>query len=182
MIITKKDLHEYLEEDKKSLGRKQKSPRRFDVIWKFQILLRKYEYYYNKNSLLRYFYGYRFRKLSVKLGFSIPINVCEKGLAIVHYGTIVISDGARIGENCRIHEGVCIGATNKQCEAAKIGKNVFIATGAKIIGNVRIADGVAIAANAVVVKDIDQPNTTWGGIPAKRISENNSESNMLRMV
>lgn len=55
---------------------------------------------------------------------------------------------------------------------------MFIATGAKVIGQVFVADNVAIAANAVVIRDIDEPGTTWGGIPAKKISDNDSSSNM----
>ena len=168
MIKSKEELVEFLDADKKSLGRAGKKPVHSDVIWRFEILLRKYEYYYNKKSLLKYFYGVKFRKMSVQLGFSVPINVCDKGLALVHYGTIVISDGARVGENCRIHEGVCIGATNGESKAATIGKNVFISTGAKIIGKVNIADNVAIGANAVVVTDINEIGTTWGGFQQKR--------------
>lgn len=182
MIQSKEDLIEYLECDKKCLGRESKKPVHSDVIWRFEILLRKYEYYYNRKSLLKYIYGIKFRKMSVKLGFSIPINVCDKGLALVHYGTIVISDGARVGKNCRIHEGVCIGATNGESKAATIGKNVFISTGAKIIGQVNIADNVAIGANAVVVTDINELGTTWGGIPAKKISDKDSSSNMQVMI
>lgn len=182
MITSKDDLKQYLEADKLSLGRTTKKPVASDIIWRFEILLRKYEYYYNTRSLLRFVYGVLFRRTSLKLGFTIPINVCEKGLALVHYGTIVISDGAQIGENCRIHEGVCIGATNGELEAAVIGKNCFIATGAKVIGKVHIADNVAIAANAVVVKDIEEQGTTWAGIPAQKISNHDSSSNMQRMV
>ena len=182
MIKDRTDLMDYLESDRLSLGRTIRKPVMSDYIWRFEILLRKYEYYYNKKSVLRFVYGVLFRRMSLKLGFSIPINVCEKGLAIVHYGTIVISDGARIGENCRIHENVCIGATGGSLEAAKIGKNCFIATGAKIIGNIHIADNTAIAANAVVVKDIYEAGTTWGGVPARKISNNDSSSNMVRMI
>ena len=97
---------------------------------------------------------FRFHRLSIKLGFSIPINVFGPGLAIVHYGTIVVANGAKIGANCRIHEGVTIGATNGSSKAAIIGDNVFIGSGAKIIGEVRISSNVAIAANAVVVRDV----------------------------
>ena len=122
---------------------------------------------------------FRFHRLSIKLGFSIPINVFGPGLAIVHYGTIVVANGAKIGANCRIHEGVTIGATNGSSKAAIIGDNVFIGSGAKIIGEVRISSNVAIAANAVVVRDVICENgCTVGGVPAKIISSNNSISNM----
>lgn len=113
------------------------------------------------------------------LGFSIPINVFGPGLAIVHYGTIVVAQGAKIGSNCRIHEGVTIGATNGSSKAATIGDNVFIGSGAKIIGEVTISSNVAIAANSVVVKDVICENgCTVGGVPAKIISNNDSSSNI----
>ena len=64
------------------------------------------------NRVMRLIEKFRFHQLSLRLGFSIPINVFGPGLAIVHYGTIVVSNGAKIGANCRIHEGVTIGATN----------------------------------------------------------------------
>ena len=58
--------------------------------------------------------------------------------------------------------------------APTIGDRVFIGSGARIIGNIHIADDCVIGANAVVVHDIDEPNTIWGGIPAKKISNNGS--------
>ena len=106
--------------------------------------------------------------MSLKLGFSIPINVFGPGLSIAHYGTIVVNPTARIGKNCRIHEGVTIGATNGDTRSALIGDNVFIGSGAKVIGNICIAPDVAIAANAVVVTNIQEAGTTWGGYPQKK--------------
>ena len=188
MIKNKKDYKEYLLADKIALNKtKYKRPRfKLDIIWKFQILLRKCEYYQNCRKdfigkIVSKFVKLRFVNLSHKLGFSIPCNVFDKGLSIAHYGHLVVSANSKIGENCRIHEGVTIGVTddaywgNQSGKAPIIGNNVFIATGAKIIGNVKIADGVAIGANAVVVKDILEPNTTWGGVPAKKISNNGSK-------
>lgn len=104
------------------------------------------------------------------------------GLALAHPGTIVINGNAKIGKNCRIHEGVTIGATNGSGDSAIIGDNVFIGTGAKIIGKVSIADDVAIGANAVVVKSILEAGTTWAGIPAVKISEKNSHSNLSPLL
>ena len=56
------------------------------------------------------FYRFKLRKLQIKLGFPIPSNVFGPGLSIAHYGTIVVSEHASIGCNCRIHVGVNIGA------------------------------------------------------------------------
>lgn len=181
MITNKRELRYYLESDRKALGIKYRRPRFFtDEIWKFQRSLRRLEYFSNVGGgIWLLFEKFRFHHLSVKLGFSIPINVFGPGLAIVHYGTIVVSSGSKIGANCRIHEGVTIGATNGSAKAAIIGDNVFIGTGAKIIGEVKISSNVAIAANAVIVNDIICDNgCTVGGVPAKIISSNNSSSNI----
>lgn len=190
MIYTKEDLKAYLSADAKANSRTSvKAKFLGDEIWKYIVALRKTEYYTNQTGLyekvmlpLRIFYKFKLHNLGIKLGYSIPINAIEKGFAIVHYGTIVIANGARIGENCRIHEGVTIGATNGSRKAAVIGNNVFLATGAKIIGDISIADDVAIAANAVVTKSITEKGTTWGGIPAKKISDHDSHSNLSKML
>ena len=188
MIKSKNDYKEYLYRDKLALGIKRSRPKIFgDEIWKFQRLLRKLEYVNNcipygiLNRIILLLIRYKFHKKSLNLGFSIPINVFGPGLAIVHYGTIVVAAGAQIGKNCRIHEGVTIGATNGSTTAAIIGDNVFIGSGAKIIGEVKIPNNVAIAANSVVIKDVvcEPCGCTIGGVPSKKISENNSSSNIF---
>ena len=188
MITSKNEFRYYLLKDKEALRIRRDKPQLFgDEIWIFQRLLRKYEYLNNCRPygffthIILLLTRYRFHNLSLKLGFSIPINVFGPGLSIVHYGTIVVSQGAKIGKNCRIHEGVTIGATNGSSKAATIGDNVFIGSGAKIIGEVNIPNNVAIGANAVVVKDIvcELLGGTVGGVPAKMISNKNSSSNIF---
>ena len=189
MITTKKELAYYLKQDAIALHCKRKRPKFFgDLVWKYQIILRKTEYLdyvYRKRKYLMFHYcWYRLllHRYSVKLGFSIPLHVFGPGLSIAHYGTIVVSDGAKVGKNCRIHEGVNIGATNGSAKAPEIGDNVFIGTGAKIIGDITIADDVAIGANAVVVKSILEKGVTYGGVPAKKISANNSHANLAQKL
>ena len=187
MITTKAELKYYLKQDSIALYcSNKKHPKLFgDEIWKFQIILRKAEYYTNayRNSKKQYIFHFLWYKLllhrySIKLGFSIPINVFGPGLSIAHCGTIVVNSAAKVGKNCRIQEGVNIGATNGSCSAPQIGDNVFIGTGAKIIGDITVADDVAIGANAVVVKTIEEKGCTYGGVPAKKISSNSSHSNL----
>ena len=55
------------------------------------------------------------------------------------------------------------------------GDEIYIAPGAKILENVQIADHVIIGANAVISKNITEANTSWGGIPAKKISDKGFE-------
>lgn len=104
------------------------------------------------------------------------------GLSLPHQGPVIVAQKARLGKCCRLHEGVTIGATNGSDNVPVLGDNVFVSTGAKIIGDIQIESDVAIAANAVVVKTISDPGTTWGGVPAKKISNNNSHSNLQVFV
>lgn len=152
-------------------------------IVQYELMLRKVEYYANTKSLgniilrlwkyiLYVFYRARFRNISQRLGFTIPINVCEEGLSIAHYGSIVISEKSRIGKNCRIHSCVNIGASTGQVGAPIIGNNVYIGPGAILFGDIIIADNVSIGANSTVTRSILKENVTVVGSPAKIIKEN----------
>lgn len=179
MIKSKEDLREYLEADKKMLGYTKRRPSLFkDEIWKFEIVLRKREYYENlaTNSILKkirlIYYRYLHHRMSIKLGFQVPPNVCDKGLRINHFGLLVISPLAKIGKNFDVHAGVNIGVNIDPTKAPIIGDNVFVGPGAKIFGDIKIGNDVAIAANSVINKSFDNDNVTIGGIPGKIINEN----------
>ena len=183
MIKSKADYRYYLDRDRIALNVKSNtligkingviSP---NPVYTFQKRMRKLEYYTNcKNRGLTKLYiaylKYKFKKTSIKLGFSIPINVFGPGLAIVHYGTIVINKATKVGANCRMHACVNIGASGGKPEAPKLGDNIYIAPGAKIYGNISIASNTAIGANAVVNKSFEKENTVIAGIPAKVIGD-----------
>lgn len=183
MIRSKEDYLRYLDQDRKALGIINHtlkgqlisfvSP---NPIWNFQKTLRKLEFYTNcKNKgffkLYKLFLKLKFKRISLKLGFSIPINVFGPGLAIVHYGTIVVNSATRVGENCRMHACVNIGASGGEKEAPQLGDNVYIAPGAKIYGNITIPNNTAIGANAVVNKSFNKEHTMIAGVPAKIISD-----------
>ncbi len=182
MIKNKADLMEYLEEDRKALGKLKQRPSLLgDEIWKYQILLRKCEYFHNTKCqgvkrILKYYHRFRFHNLAVKLNYSIPLNTFNKGLSIAHYGCIAVNGGAQIGKYCRIHEGVTIGATGGSKKAATIGDHVFIGTGAKIIGDIQLEDNIVVGANAVVTKSFLEKGITIAGIPARKISNHDSKS------
>lgn len=108
---------------------------------------------------------YKFRKISVKLGFSIPVNVFGPGLSLPHRGNIIVNPQTKIGENCRIHVGVNIGAHHDK--APRIGNNVYIGPGAILFGDIEIADNISIGANATVNKSFTEPNVVIAGTPAK---------------
>lgn len=175
MILNKLDLAYYLQEDKKALGMTKRRPRIIGHdIWKFQIILRKHEYYANSkqtlfNRIMKIFYAYLHKKKGIQLGFDIPINVFGAGLRINHYGLIVVNPKARIGANCDIHQGVNIGQNLAHDDVPKIGNNVWIAPGAKIFGKITIADNISIGANAVVNKSFLEENIVVAGMPAVKV-------------
>lgn len=166
---------------------KRKFPRPFyDETWRFEIALRKAEYASNccrgGVKILYFFWTkLRFHVLSVKYGFTIPLNVFGAGLSIAHYGTIVVNKYSVVGENCRIQEGVNIGSSGRE-GAPIIGNNVFIGTGAKIVGPVKIMDACVIGAGAVVTKSFDEKGITIGGVPARKISDNDSRDYIIQGV
>lgn len=151
-------------------------------VIRFQVSLRFYELLINKKSVLRLPFKIYFNRLSIRLGFSIPPNVFDHGLCIVHYGNIVVNPNAKIGKNCRVHVGVNIGgkAGFYEPNIAKtlcptIGDDCYIGPGAKIFGPVNIADGCSIGANAVVTKSCDIVDSILIGIPAKRSVKNGKD-------
>ncbi len=188
MIKSKEEYYYYLEADRialskpkaSSFGLKENIKYFFfpDYIWEFQKTLRKLEYLANKKrnlieSVNHFFVLRRFYKQSLKLGFTIPLNVFGPGLSIAHYGTIIINSGAKVGANCRIHADVNIGTDVGYHDKAPVfGDNIYIGPGAKIFGNITIASNIAIGANAVVNKSFDEQHIAIGGIPAKKIADN----------
>lgn len=186
MIKNRSDYKYYLAQDRLALRRNNKTffyqlkdiadP---DYIWHFQKLLRKCEYYKNvksKKILFRFYYAYlkiKFKRLSLKLGFSIPENVFGPGLAIIHYGTIVVNAEAKVGANCRIQACTNIGQSGGKSGSPIIGDNVYIGPGAKIYGKIIISNNIAIAANAAVNKSFLNENVVIGGVPAKEIGQVN---------
>ena len=183
MIRSKKEYLEYLEEDKIALEidiRNWKDRLREWVMphymWGFQKKLRRLEYYKNCktgvfNNIYYFYQKHRFRQESIKLGFTIPVNVFESGLAIFHYGTIVVHSHAKVGKNCRLGACVYIGSSRGETKAPQIGDNVYIGPGAKIFGNIKIGNNIAIGDNSSVNKSFDENDIFIAGVPAKKIKD-----------
>lgn len=90
--------------------------------------------------------------------------------------------GITIGDNVSISHYVKIVTGTHDVQSSKfagkfspvsIGNNVWIGIGATILPNVKIGDGAVVAAGAVVTKNVE-PYSIVAGIPAKKISERNS--------
>lgn len=113
---------------------------------------------------------YKLLKTGVQIvsGIDLP---CEtqvgRRLVIEHFGGIVISGDAVIGDDVTLRHGVTLGLRRTGVPGAPvIGNGVDIGAGAKILGNVRIGNGAVIGANAVVLCDVP-PGALAVGIPAR---------------
>lgn len=126
----------------------------------------------------------RLSLVSHRSGIQIPSSTkIGKGFYIGHFGTMVISGGAVIGNNVNISPGLNIGRANRGERKGYpvIGDKVYIGPGVKIVGAVKIGNNVAIGANAVVTKDIPD-NAVAVGIPAKVISYAGADGYVNRTV
>lgn len=146
------------------------------IIWMFQKRLRKTEYYYNSGKRIRYKISLmllnRFRN---RYGLHIELNVCDKGLKIMHLGSILTNPRTKIGKDVSLHINTAFVAQGVSDDAPVIGDRVVVGIGATIVGGVKIANNVAVGAGAVVVKDILEENIAVAGVPAKKVSDNGSE-------
>lgn len=113
------------------------------------------------------------RIAQAKAGMDFPSRLCAgTGLLLVHGWGIVISQGARIGSNVTLFNGVVIGRkdtispTGRETKYPIVGDDVWIGPHAIIIGGVRIGDGAIVAGGSVVTKDVP-PHCVVGGNPAK---------------
>lgn len=181
MIYSIDDLKRYMRADLSNMGYTNHARATLlDPVARIIVLMRVNEYLLNsgKASFVRLPALLWFRRLSVRLGFSLGLNIFGPGVAIVHYGLLIIDPTARIGRNCRIHMGVQIGGATKfvaENDAHKysprIGDNVYIGPGAKLYGAITIGSNCTIGANAVVTKSFEQSGLTLAGVPAKIIAE-----------
>lgn len=190
LLASFSDFRRYVRADAESKG-VPISVRSFfwDPIFRFTVYLRLNEWLVNANVsfALRVLPLVLFRRLGVRLGFSVPVNVFGPGLAIVHYGLLVVSPDARVGKNCRVHAAVNIGgavglasSASEAMPGPRIGDDCYIGPGAKIYGTIRIGDGCVIGANSVVNKSFERSFVTLAGAPARVVREKGSEGMIRR--
>lgn len=92
MIKTKSDLNQYIAKDTEANGVTPGLKYLFALFYgnvnacayRYLKTLRKYEYYHNIGSLLRYWYRFYNRRLGMKYNMAKPINVVGSGLYSPH--------------------------------------------------------------------------------------------------
>ena len=133
-----------------------------DLIMDYLKALR-HTQFYGKKSWGGVYWRYKYRRLGLKLGFSIHTSQLGYGIVIPHYGTIVVGSGNTIGNYAVFHTCICITAGNKV-----IGDGLYCATGCKILNDIQIGDYVTIGANAVLNKSVPEGSALMIGIPAQK--------------
>ncbi|SEM80946.1 serine O-acetyltransferase [bacterium A37T11] len=149
--------------------------------FKYMFYFRLCKHMKSRSKIIYYLIRLILRHYSFRYGFDIPVGTeIGYGFYIGHFGGIVISGKAKIGNNVNISQGVTIGfsARGKNVGYPEIGDNVFIGPGAKVMGGILVGDNACVGANAVVL--IDCPNNSvHGGIPSKILSMNGSGGYIL---
>lgn len=147
------------------------------IIWHFQKRLRKTEYYNNTNKKIQCIFSkILLHRMQNRYGLKIELNVFDKGLKIMHLGSILTNSRVRVGKNCTIHINTSLVAQGTNDGVPKLGNDIVIGVGATLLGNIEIADGIAIGANSLVNKSFYEPNIAIAGCPAHYISNNGNST------
>lgn len=172
MIQSKKELKKYLHVEEKIYHKKWYFLLPFflteqQVLYQHARFLRKAEYATNTGKFRRRWYLFRLLRIQTRYGISIPLNVLGEGFKMEHLGTVIINADCKVGKNCKIHPGVCIGGNKGK--APRIGDNVYLGPGAKLFGDIEIGDNIQVGANAVVTKSCNRSGAILVGVPAEDI-------------
>jgi len=96
-----------------------------------------------------------------------PKTKIGPGLAILHFGGVIIAEDCEIGPNCTLHQQFNL-VTKNYRQAARIGANFYAGAGVTVVGHVIIEDNVVCGAGSVVTRSVPA-NAIVGGVPAKII-------------
>lgn len=125
------------------------------------------------------FFGLFWQKyIEVVAGISLPYSAeIGPGCYIGHFGGIIINANAVIGTDCNISQGVTIGVSGRGDDRGvpKIGDRVYLGANSVVAGKISVGNAAVIGACSLVTQDVD-PGTTVVGVPAKKISDNDSSS------
>lgn len=141
----------------------------------------RYMFFFRKTSkAIKYtpfwfFYKFILTRLSYKYGFQIPLNTkIANGFYIGHFGHVILSPEAVIGENCNIGPGVTVGKVHQGNKkgAPIIGNQVWIGTNSVIVGKIVIGSNVLVAPGSFVNFDVPD-NSIVIGNPSKIIEKIN---------
>lgn len=100
--------------------------------------------------------------------------VIGEGLYLPHPIGIVIGNGAKIGRNVVIYQGVTIGRDKMDNDCYPyIEDNCILYTSVKVLGGIKLRRGSVVGASAVLNCDTEE-NSVYVGIPAVRKNKNDT--------
>jgi serine acetyltransferase len=105
------------------------------------------------------------------------------GLAILHFGGVVITRECEVGPNCLLYHNVSL-VTMRSRRGPRIGSNFYAGVGTTVIGEVTIEDYVTCGAGSLVTRSVPE-DAVVAGVPARILrfrvpGENNAENRTVR--
>ena len=176
-VDSKKKLKEFLKYECKRYGLKRASYPIFAfgegaILFRFNFLLRKLEYYTNCKKRIRGLLFHLFYlRLERRYLVFIPINVFDKGFKMIHLGPRIVNGKTVVGKNFVMHANTYMVAGGVNDCAPVIGDDCIMGVGSIILGDAIVGDNSAIGAGAVVTRRFSDGNMTIAGVPAKKISD-----------
>jgi len=105
----------------------------------------------------------------------LPATEVGPGLAILHFGGVVITPRTTIGKNCLLHHNVSIVAMRAN-RGATIGNSFYAGVGVTVVDNITIEDNVTAGAACVITKSVPR-DAIVAGVPARIIRFREAEEN-----
>lgn len=127
------------------------------------------------NPVFKCFWLFWLHLTKIITGIQIPAGTqIDKGMRILHFGTIVVNPGTIIGKNFNIAQGCLIGnSAGKHKGAPVIGDNCYMGANSIIVGGVKIGNDVLVAPGAFVNFDVPD-NSIVIGNPGQIIKRDSS--------
>jgi serine acetyltransferase len=94
-----------------------------------------------------------------------PQTEIGSGLAILHFGGVMITPDCTISANCLLYHNVSI-VTMRTQRGATLGTHFYAGTGATILGTVFIENHITVGTGAVVTRSVPQ-GAVVAGLPAR---------------
>lgn len=104
-----------------------------------------------------------------------PSTKIGPGLAVMHFGGVVLTRECEIGENCLLFHNVSL-VTMKNNRGPTIGANFYAGVGTTVIGDLIIEDNVTCGAGSVVTRSIPR-DAVVAGVPAAILRFRNEQEN-----
>jgi serine O-acetyltransferase len=159
-----------------------------DPGFRFTYYLRKVAFYGQRKRSIGIF-GYIYNRILLnhyrfRYGFDIsPTMSLGRGFYLGHFGGIVISPFAVLGNNVNVAQGVTIGAASRgsRVGAPTLEDRVWVGANAIIVGKVTIGREALIAPGAYVNFDVPA-NAVVLGNPGKVVAETGSAGYVNRVM